>query len=223
MIYLIGVEHEVQSISVGGDETANHIKYRRCLEQAIRTHQPTVVAEEYSDDALGKYALLRQTPQEFFTRQIAAQWSVKHLLCDPDLKTKSALGYQGESTWWTHIFGLWTHQSSDLELLPAALEVVKDFPIRESYWLQQLHNVLGQDVVFICGDYHVDTFGKRLQDNGVPSQVVERQIGLSAGLIERTERIRAYIEHNSQHIEDVFQEILQLHSRKIPLVPFPDS
>jgi hypothetical protein len=61
---------------VGVDETANHIKYRQCLEQAIQTYQPMVVAEEYSTDALGRSKLLRNRPQEFFTRKVATPWGI---------------------------------------------------------------------------------------------------------------------------------------------------
>jgi hypothetical protein len=39
---------------------------------------------------------------------------------------------------------------------------------------------------------------------------------MPAELIEESEKIKAYIERNSQHIEDVFQEILKIKSGKIP-------
>jgi hypothetical protein len=35
MVYLIGVEHKIQGISVGGEETPEQIKYRSCLERSI--------------------------------------------------------------------------------------------------------------------------------------------------------------------------------------------
>jgi len=217
MIYLIGVEHGVQSISVGVEETGDHTKYRICLEQAIQKYQPTVVAEEYSDDALSRSTLLRNKSQEFFTRKITTARSVKHFLCDPPLKTKYAMGYQERTGWDMQISRLSTRESpSDRALLAAALEVVKDFPLRENYWLHHLKDLLQQEVVFVCGDYHVDTFGIRLKKNGIPSQIAGRQIGMPAELIEESERINAYIERNSQHIEDVFQEILNLNFGRIP-------
>lgn len=217
MIYLIGVEHRVQSISVGAGETADHTKYRLCLEQAIHKYRPTVVAEEYSDDALRISAFVKGGTQEFFTRKIATARSVKHLLCDPDVKTKYSAGYQERTGWGIQISQLRTRESpSEQTLLAAALEVVRDFPIREAYWLQKLQDCLEEGVVFVCGDSHVDTFGGRLKDNGIPSQVVERQIGMPAELIEESKNICEYIERNSQHVEDVFQEILRMNSGKIP-------
>jgi len=225
MIYLIGVEHRVQSIPVGGEETADQNKYRLCLEQAIQQYQPTVVAEEYSEDALKRSELLGNRPQEFFTRKITTARNVKHVLCDPDLKTKYSMGYQERTGWAMQISRLSMRDSRlDRRLLPAALEVLKDFPLREKYWLRQLKDVLGQEVVFVCGDYHVDTFGVRLKDNGIPFQVVERQIGMPAELIEESEQIKAYIERNSEYVEHVFQEILKLNSGKIrPLFTFDEE
>jgi hypothetical protein len=217
VIYLIGVEHGVQSISVAGEETADHTQYRHCLEQAIQEYQPTIVAEEYSEDAVSRSAIVRNTPQEFFTRKITTARGVKHLLCDPDLRTKYSMGYQERTGWEMQISRLSTREPpSDRALLAAALEVVKDFPLRENYWLQHLKDVLQQEVVFVCGDYHVDTFGSRLKNNGIRSRILKRQIGMPAELIEESERIKAYIERNSQHIEDVFHEILKLNSGKIP-------
>lgn len=107
MICLIGVEHGVQSISVGAEESPEHTSYRTCLERAIQTFQPHIVAEEYSDDALDRYALVRQTPQKSFTRLIAAAWNVDYLPCDTDLKTKLSMGYQGEYGWQIQLMGLW--------------------------------------------------------------------------------------------------------------------
>lgn len=222
MIYLIGVEHRVQSIAVDSEETADHTKYRRCLEQTIRTHRPAVVAEEYSDDALSKATFVKNTPQEFFTRKITRACNVEHLLCDTDLKTKCSMGYQGESGWQMLLLDLWTPQSqSEMELLGAALEVLKDFPLRENYWLRQLEQVLLHEVVFVCGDYHVDTFGNRLKENGIQSQVVEREIGMPSELIERTNRVREYIETRRHHIERIYLEILGQNSGQIPPLSVP--
>ena len=132
MIYFIGVEHEVQSISVGDEETADQTTFRHCLEHAIETYGPTTVAEEFSDDALKKCALLRCKDQEFFTRRIATAMDVKHLLCDPDLRTKySTMRYQEKTGWQMQLSQLQLRISrSESELFAAALEVTKDFPPR---------------------------------------------------------------------------------------------
>jgi hypothetical protein len=220
MLYLIGVRHEVQSISVGSEETADHTRFRLCLERAIQEYEPTFVAEEYSDDALSVSALRRNGPQEFFTKKVAASRNVEHLLCDAPLKVKYSMGYQGWDGWEIQISRLGEPLYDRDDLLPQALEIVKDFPLREGYWLNQLQHILQMEVVFVCGDSHIDTFGRRLKSNGIPYQILERQIGTHANLIEEIERerenLRAYIERSAQHIDEVFQKILKLNSGNIP-------
>ena len=142
MFYLIGVRHEVQSISVGCEETTDHTAFRLCLEQTIQEYEPAFVAEEYSEDALSMSALRRNRPQEFFTRKVAMSRNVKHLLCDAPLKAKYSMGYQGWDGWEIQISRIGEQLSECDDLLPRALEVVKDFPLREDYWLNQLRDVL---------------------------------------------------------------------------------
>jgi hypothetical protein len=52
MIYLVGVEHGVQSIDEGKDEDQPHIEYRSVIEHAITSHKATLVAEEFNEEAL---------------------------------------------------------------------------------------------------------------------------------------------------------------------------
>jgi hypothetical protein len=220
MIYLIGVMHGVQSISVGSEETADHTRYRLYLERTIQDYEPEFVAEEYSDDALSMSALRRNRPQEFFTKRVATSRNVGHLLCDAPLKAKYSMGYQGWDGWEIQISRIGEPSYDCDDLLPRALEIVKDFPIREDYWLNQFRHILQMKVAFVCGDVHIDTFGRRLKSIGIPYQIVERRIGVLANRIDEIEReresLRAYIEQSAQHIEDVFQRILNLNSGDIP-------
>lgn len=68
--------------------------------------------------------------------------------------------------------------------------------------------------MFVCGDYHVDTFGNRLKNNGIESQVVARQIGMPTELIEKLKKVKEYIDQNAQHIDDVYQEIQKLNAQR---------
>jgi hypothetical protein len=214
VIYLIGAEHKIQSISVGGHETADQTKFRLCLEQSIEKYKPDVVAEEYSDDALARASL--RAPQEFFTRLIARAKGVEHLLCDTSLRTKCSMGGQGTEGWRMQIPRLEKRdRPTDDEFLPEALEVTRDFPLRENYGLERLRGVLQKEVIFVCGDYHVDIFGSRLLNSGIQSLVVARQIGMPTHLIESMVGVRNYFRQNAKQIEDVYQKLLKLNSGKI--------
>jgi hypothetical protein len=214
VIYLIGVEHKIQSIPAGGQETADQTKFRLRLEQSIEKYAATVVAEEYSDDALARASL--RAPHEFFTGLIAKARGVEHLLCDTSLKTKCSMGCQGTEGWRMQISRLDKRdRPSDGKFLPEALEVTIDFPLRENYWLERLRGVLQKEVIFVCGDYHVDTFGSRLFNNGIQSLVVARQIGMPAHLIESMIGVRKYVSQNTKQIAGVYQKLLRLNSGKI--------
>jgi hypothetical protein len=216
MVYLIGVEHKIQGICVGGDETPDQIEYRSSLERAIEQYDPTVVAEEYSEDALKMWTYLRGTPYEYFTKRITDSKGVKHLPCDTGTEMKCGFGIQGTAGWRQQISCLGNHESyKNDELLPEALDVIKDFPLRENYWLEELKDVLHEDVIFVCGDYHVDTFSRRLHNKGIKTQIVAREIGMPTDLIERLIEVRKYVSQNAQRIEDAYQEILRANSGKI--------
>jgi hypothetical protein len=109
------------------------------------------------------------------------------MLCDPDMKTKAEMGYQEKYGWGHHLDVLWEGiPYSDRTLLSGALEIAKDFPLRENYWLRALRDFRQEDVIFICGDNHVETFGEHLTEAKIPFKVVKRRIGTTLELRERT-------------------------------------
>src|SRR6266480_869398 len=179
MFYLIGVEHSVQSIPVTRVETSNHTEYRVCLERAIHTYKPAVVGEEYNNDAFARAEFVKRETQEFFTRKIAEKAGVKHVLCDPDLKTRMAIGHQSMLCWPQLVAELREPvPDSEQDLLCKGLEIVKDMPIREKYWLSQLKPFLEKDIIFVCGDGHVESFAELLGSQKLLSKVVKRKIGM---------------------------------------------
>jgi len=210
MIYLIGVEHGVQSRTQGATETAQQTEFRICLEHAIKTYKPTLIAEEFNDDAMKTASFVRQAPQEAFTKQIAEEAGIAHMFCEPDLFTKLDFGYQGTSGWLHHIDGLWEEiPEPNRSLLAGALEIVKDFPSREEFWLDQMKDVLGQEIVFVCGEGHVETFRDRLLTRNIKSEILKRKIGMPAELIEKNRQIVEFLRANSDYVEMQFQKILE--------------
>jgi hypothetical protein len=217
MFYLIGVEHSVQSISKDGVETTDHTAFRVCLEESIELYKPVIVAEEYSNDALGAAGLLKRTSQDFFTKKIASAAGVTHMLCDPDIKTKAEMGYQEKHGWAHHLDALWERiPYSDRALLSSVLEIAKDFPLRENYWLRELRDFRQEDVVFICGDSHVETFAERLGKEKISYKIVKRRIGMTPELIKESDKEMEYLKSNRNHVEEMYQKILALYGGIIP-------
>jgi hypothetical protein len=209
MFYLVGVEHGVQSKSKDATETAEQAEYRSSLERAIKAFKPAILAEEFNKDALERAAFVRKAPQEPFTKQIAFEAGISHMFCEPDLYTKLDFGYQGRDGWLHHIDGLWEQvPEPNRSLLAGALEIMKDFPLREELWLNQMKDVLGEEIIFICGDGHIETFAERLAAKKIGSKIVQRQIGMAADLIEKNNRIVEFLRVNSEYVEAQYQKIL---------------
>lgn len=219
MFYLIGVEHSVQSIP---PETAYHTTYRLCLEQAIQNYKPAVVGEEYSEHALARAAFVNRAPQDYFTKIIAQKVNVEHALCDPDLKTRMKIGYQSRLCWTQLIDKLWDRvPDSERDLLSAGLEIVKDIPIREQYWLGQLNPFLGKEIIFVCGDSHIESFAGFLGSQGIPSTVVKREIGMTSELKKQADSELQYAKMHRDRIEEIYQKILEDNDGTIPTPNYP--
>jgi hypothetical protein len=76
-------------------------------------------------------------------KRFADSAGIRHMFCEPDLKTKLALGYQGTSGWLHHIDEMWDQVTEPKRtLLAGALEVFKDFPPREQCWLNKIQDAL---------------------------------------------------------------------------------
>jgi hypothetical protein len=222
MFYLIGVEHSVQSIPVTGVETPNHTEYRTCLNEAIHTYKPAVVGEEYSKDSLTRAEYVNREPQEYFTKNIAENAGVKHVLCDPDLKTRMTIGYQSAYCWSQLISKLWERvPDSDLDLLSRGLEIVFDVPLREEYWVNQLKSFLEKDIVFVSGDSHVESFAELLGSQKILSSLVKRKIGMTPELVQQSDEQIQFAKTNRDRIEEIYQRIRKENDGAIPPPYYP--
>ena len=222
MFHLIGVEHSVQSIPVTGVETPNRAEYRVCLEQAIQTYKPAAVGEEYNKDSLARAEYVGREPQEFFTRKIADKAGVKHVLCDPDLKIRLAMGYRSPYCWSQLISELWERvPDSERDLLSRGLEIVFDIPLREQYWVDQLKSFLDKDIVFVCGDSHIESFAQLLGSQKILSRVVKRKIGMTPELIRQSDEQIQFAKTRRDRIENIYQQIKKENDGTIPPPYYP--
>lgn len=69
--------------------------------------------------------------------------------------------------------------NKEIFLRARATEIARYFPIREAFWLKRLASDLNREVIFVCGDAHVESFGRQLEERAVPYRVFERGIGLT--------------------------------------------
>jgi hypothetical protein len=192
MFYIVGVSHHVQGKKIGELDTQNHTKYRAIISETIARFHPVLVAEEMNEEQL------RTNGEESVTKPTAESCGVKHCFCDPDEKTRKEIGYRDRLS---YLFDLWhdkTLSQSQREEQATALLVAKSWPIREKFWLDHLKDVWDKNVIFVCGNAHVETFIERLTMNRILSTVIERGIGVDPQEIEGHNRIVAYLESHPE-------------------------
>jgi len=186
MIHIIGVAHRVQAKPKGAADTADQAAYRQALGNAIKQINPVVVGEEYSETALGDRKKATGQEHESITKEVA---NSLHQFCDPDPTERKSMGYvEGGALAQKYAMD----DVPDYNTRGFAEEVVKYWPRREQFWAEKLKAVQGKDAIFVCGDAHVDSFQKTLHENGLPSTVHARRIGIGQRDDEWWEKIQSY-------------------------------
>jgi hypothetical protein len=171
MFYIIGVNHLVQSLSVGATPTPENLSYTSCLNDAIVRLKPTLIAEEESRESLGERISIAEA---------LARNRVDHILCDPEERERKAIGYRCLGDLQSRIYqenqGISDHEC---EVRATAIEIAREFGKREDYWLTAMEDRDLSITIFVCGDVHVDGFRKRLSGRGISSDVLARGLGMT--------------------------------------------
>ena len=84
--------------------------------------------------------------------------------------------------------------TAEVNLRGFAIEVARYWPRRGKCWLEQLADVCDKDVVFVCGDAHVESFSELLTRNAINSKVLARHIGVTKDDDEFSKRVLVYLE-----------------------------
>jgi len=162
MVYLIGVNHDVQ-FKRGKSETDRFIAY---LKQKIKELNIPFIAEESSDDAKKKHNV-RTTIVE----DIAKQLKIEYRACDPTLKEREAEGIPSEKD---IIFGLgMSGLLSHEQVEKVDQEGAKYHPQRERIWLKKIRDKKYQDMIFICGFDHLSKYNPRRKKDGFDKLLIQ--------------------------------------------------
>jgi hypothetical protein len=196
MFHLIGAAHRVQSKPTGSEDSDGQKALRACLSDAIGQIVPAVVAEEFSNYALKKVSAHDRVKHESITKAVADSLKVTHRFCDPEPEDRKKMGYVEGSELFFSLVNANEEGASDeeIESRAFAIEVAKYWPLREKFWMDQLADFLDKDVIFVCGDAHVEGFGDLLKPNRIDSKVVARRIGVDQSDDAFWGRVKAYLE-----------------------------
>lgn len=175
MVYLIGVDHLVQYNGPVPEEI--RIEFRSYLIELCRKHRITIVAEEFSEYALRDvYHATADTACE-----AASFLGIEHRYCDPGEKELAHLGIPFYADALDQAKREYDAPESYIldgslrkKVTRRAREIVKSYwLLREQYWYEQIRDVIGHNIVFVCGHEHIDRFRDLLVNNGHGAVVIE--------------------------------------------------
>lgn len=192
MLHIIGVAHHAQSQTRGEDRTECQAKFAKTLHAAISRVHPILIAEEDSEEAL----CCRNG--ESIARQIAGEHVIEHRFCDPTQEQRKAIDYSDDSFSFIQKFSkereeLSADKLEEIYVRERATHIARYLAKRERFWLNHLADHLNDQIIFICGDFHVETFGDLLQGAGVPFEMIDRGIGLTQSDRRFDRRVREFL------------------------------
>jgi hypothetical protein len=155
MFHIVGTNHELQHTAKPFRALADMVNIARddlkaYLERLAEEIQPAMIAEEYCQD------LMELAPSN--VKRVADNLRIAHRFCDPDVYERERLGLP-----------LGIHNCDP--------EREQYFAIKECYWLDRLHDVVDQEVLFVCGAEHVPSFTRLLNERGIAVAVCVEYFG----------------------------------------------
>lgn len=167
MIFLIGVNHEVQYIKKGIDNT----KFKLFLKTKIEETKADLIAEEMSGYALKKFGMTNSVP-----RAVAEELGIKHLYCDPDKNQRKELGILEEKDIIAKISGGKVLHPKDQERFIKIRNIM--WNKREVFWYQKLMKFRFKKCIFVFGSDHVDNFLNLLDRHNLKPHLLIRKFSV---------------------------------------------
>jgi hypothetical protein len=167
MIHLIGTHHKFQV--AGASPNTEFLAY---LLQAVMRLAATVLAEELSIDG---ERILGGPMGKSIASIVAERCGIRHVFCDPGKVEREKNGIKSDVEIAQTAMSAWFTTDEDPNIV-ADRERRKDFPVREAIWLDRLRPFLAEPgIVFVCGADHINTFGPRLEAEGIEASVYCRE------------------------------------------------
>ena len=146
-VYLYGLHHDLQHDGLFGcqweiqgiDMEQERKLFTRSLTEMVDTLAINCICEEFSEEAL------QECEAEYtWGWQIASQKDIVHKMVDPTREERDALG------------------------IPIYSEVNEEenFCRREAEWMRRIHDLPFTNLLFICGEKHLQSFRKLLSEDG---------------------------------------------------------
>lgn len=172
MIYIVGTRHEIQHGDDVEAEKDSIEGYYKFLKQIISDKNLTVLAEEASMDSLKEYCVPKTQLEYIANEQKKCGRYCTYIRCDPGKKESKKRGvrrryeiikkYKIDDTKLTHDL-VW---KINAEMAPYDC-------LREKIWLEKIKPYVTQNMLFVCGYMHCQTFAKLLAENNYKAEITE--------------------------------------------------
>ena len=162
MIYIHGTNHNTQHRGTGSDPEGAS-RFEKLVESLCGEKDILVVAEEFSKEAC-EYSDVKAS----VCHQGANRLQLRHIYCDPISSERTELGIPSQAELVERVkkeLGvkiIMGKESNDYYDRLAA----QYHNIREKFWLTKLEPHKGENVLFICGSDHIDSFAAMLTKDG---------------------------------------------------------
>ncbi len=154
MIFIVGVNHNTQYVR---NDVKPSTGFKNYLVDKITKYSLSLIAEELRKETIDKRNNAIDSVARVTTLSAA---DTKHLYADPNSAERKLLGIPTDTS---------TCSPEDR---------AKYDCIREKYWLLEIEDQNCSNVLFICGDKHVDSFDSLLCNEGYQPKVLSTNYGI---------------------------------------------
>jgi hypothetical protein len=168
MIYIIGVQHEIQYWD--GSDSPFLISLRNWGSML----NLSLIAEELNEEAIAKQETFRKQSLASVAQKAALILNLEHRFCDPNTSQRADLKMPTTSEI-RESLGLRVGQDEDLV---EKEEMRRCWPLKENFWLDRIRDKSEEGVLFICGVSHVERFLSLVETNGHTAVVLHKDWGI---------------------------------------------
>ncbi len=169
MVYLIGINHNIQHNGVDCASLELQSKFIQFLKEKIKKFNIVFIAEEFNEDALNYSRGTVAT-----VKKVAMEAKIKHRFCDPGIKERKEKNIISES----ELRNKLVIRPLMRKLNKGEQKILKtSFLEREKLWFECMEDKINEPIIFICGEEHIESFKKLLNDKGGEAQIVVFDLG----------------------------------------------
>ena len=164
MIYIVGIHHELQYWDGSGNP------FLAAFREWNDTLKLSVIAEELNQEAIEKQQQYLGRALESTAQQAASLLGLEHRFCDPNTSERAALGILTTKDLRKKL-GLRAGENEDFLRKE---EKRLYWPLREKFWLERIGDRSEEEILFICGACHVESFLSLVKSTGLKGIMIHK-------------------------------------------------